>query len=92
MSKIVPEGQEHRLELRKRTEQRAVEELGLPFEAQPNPRCRHWKIYLLQFPTKAAAERADKRIKRWIREEASEKLARRRKRKMIRQSVRREIH
>jgi len=89
MSKIVPVGQEHRLELRKRTEQRAADELGLEFDVVPNPRCPHWKVYFRQFPTKAAAERVDKRIKRWIKEEAKEKLERRRKRRISRLSVRR---
>ena len=92
IGKVVPEGDGFRLELRRRTEQRVAEELGLQFTSQPNPRCRRWSIFILWFPTKAKLESAQRRINRRIVEQLQEKIARRKKRRFNRQSVRREIH
>ena len=90
VGKVVPDGSKFRLELRRRSEQRAAEALDLPYDVQPNPRCSRWNIYMLWYDTKARAEGDQKRIKRWIWQEAQEKLKRRNKRRPNRESPWRE--
>lgn len=92
IGKVVPESGGFRLELRKRTEQRVAEELDLPFSVQPNPRCRRWSIFMLWFPTKAKLERAQRRINHKIVEQIQAKIARRKKRRLIRKSPWKEAH
>ena len=81
IGKVVPVGSKFRLELRRRSEQRAAKALNLPYNVKPDPRCSRWDIYVLLYDTMARVEQNQRSIKHWIREETKAKLERRKKRR-----------